>query len=193
MELGNLMFGNSRGEFKFPSRELAYSDEWRLLLEILDMSESGFTQYVALRQEHGGVDTERFSIAPYYYGDCNCNGEHVEGCPCMRHNFVYKPTGFAIDWYKYPFRDSYMNQNLSKKEIQVIWTYCYNWMLERIDDYADDAHVFVLCDCDGDVIASSKKYTILNEERECLMKDGWFAYPQEILSIHRVQLLENRG
>lgn len=32
---------------------------------------------------------------------------HSENCLIVQPNFLYKPTGFTIDWYKYVFRDSY--------------------------------------------------------------------------------------
>ena len=42
----------------------------------------------------------------------------------LKHNFVYHPSQedeFWIDWYKYPFRNSYCNKDLSKKEILDIF------------------------------------------------------------------------
>ena len=35
IELGNLMFGHSRGEYKFPDRGLADCDEWVALCAVL--------------------------------------------------------------------------------------------------------------------------------------------------------------
>ena len=50
-------------------------------------------------------DNEIITILPYYWGD--------DDVICTLPNFVYKPTGFTLSWYKYPLRDSYMNQDLS--------------------------------------------------------------------------------
>lgn len=49
---------------------------------------------------------------------------HSENCPIIKPNFLYKPTGFAIKWYKYPLRDSYMNQNISLDEFKSIISKC---------------------------------------------------------------------
>lgn len=49
---------------------------------------------------------------------------HDPQCPIARPNFLHKPSGFCISWYKYPFRDSYMNENLSVKEFGKIIDNC---------------------------------------------------------------------
>ena len=102
MDLGNMMFGHSRGEFTFPDRALARSEEWRALSKI-DIENDGF-------------DNEIFTIRPYSYTD----DELEESLP----NFLYKPTGFEINWYKYAFRDSYMNQALDTTQILYIFQDC---------------------------------------------------------------------
>ena len=102
MELGNMMFGHSRGEFAFPDRSLARSEEWKALSKI-DI-------------EYDGIDNEVFTIRPYSYTD----DEMEETLP----NFVYKPTGFEINWYKHAFRDSYMNQALDIPQILDIFKKC---------------------------------------------------------------------
>lgn len=49
---------------------------------------------------------------------------HKENCRLLKPNFLYKPTGFKIMWYKYPLRDSYMNQNISLDEFKEILEHC---------------------------------------------------------------------
>jgi hypothetical protein len=52
---------------------------------------------------------------------------HKDDCCLVKHNFVYHPNKddcFSIDWYKYPFRDSYSNKNLSNNEILAIFKEC---------------------------------------------------------------------
>ena len=134
-----MLFGNSRGEYKFPDRNLVECNEWQKLLEITDSDSRGYTYIDQLKSSSGGIDTEYFSINPYYWGECDCDDEdeHDEGCPCVRHNFIYKPTGFTIDWYKYPFRDSYMNMNLIEEQIKWIFKKCFIEMAYIIDNYAD--------------------------------------------------------
>lgn len=54
---------------------------------------------------------------------------HDKECLLVQHNFVYHPgkeDEFWIEWYKYPFRDSYMNKNLTENEILEIFRDCIN-------------------------------------------------------------------
>lgn len=55
--------------------------------------------------------------------------DHDKNCLLLKHNFVYHPNEddeFWIDWYKYPFRDSYMNKSLTENEIKEIFKDCIN-------------------------------------------------------------------
>lgn len=38
---------------------------------------------------------------------------HAPSCPIIKPNFLYKPTGYSIQWYKYPLRDSYASDAIS--------------------------------------------------------------------------------
>lgn len=102
MELGNILFGNSRGDYPFPDRHLVNCKEWERLREVCQCDAYGFTSDEKHKTQFGGFENEVFIINPY----------------------TYKPTGFTIDWYKYPFRDSYMNKDLSRKELKEIWKDC---------------------------------------------------------------------
>lgn len=55
-----------------------------------------------------GVDYENdtFAMRRFYWGECGCDDEHKPGCPAMLPNFLHKPTGFAVRWYKYIGRDN---------------------------------------------------------------------------------------
>ena len=57
MELGNMLFGNSRGEYAFPDRNLVECDEWQQLLEITDSDGYGHTYLDQLKSSSGGIDT----------------------------------------------------------------------------------------------------------------------------------------
>lgn len=53
--------------------------------------------------------------------------DHKDSCLLLKHNFVYHPgrqDEVWIDWYKYPFRDSYINKPLSNDEIKFIFKDC---------------------------------------------------------------------
>lgn len=50
--------------------------------------------------------------------------DHTEQCRLSQPNFHHKPSGFELEWYKYPFRDSYANQPLTLREFAVIVDEC---------------------------------------------------------------------
>jgi hypothetical protein len=50
--------------------------------------------------------------------------EHKETCALIRPNFLHKPTGYSLMWYKYPLRDSYANQDLTLKQFSKIIDNC---------------------------------------------------------------------
>jgi hypothetical protein len=59
---------------------------------------------------------------------------HKDTCRLCLHNFIYHPgqeDEFYIEWYKYPFRDSYMNKNLSKDEILAIFKDCSDQIIKK--------------------------------------------------------------
>lgn len=68
------------------------------------------------KTERGGFENNTFIINPYYWGE----DEEVMKEP----NFVFKPTGFTIDWYKYPLRDSYSNKEITFEELKEILRIC---------------------------------------------------------------------
>jgi len=51
-------------------------------------------------------------------------GGHKESCRFVQPNFLFKPTGFHINWYKYPFRDSYMSHDIPPKKWREIIRVC---------------------------------------------------------------------
>ncbi|MDE2425654.1 MAG: hypothetical protein KGO96_07090 [Elusimicrobia bacterium] len=82
---------------------------------------------------HGfNFENDTFIIRPFYGEDCECEPDiddgwettHTADCPVSLPNFHYKPTGFKLQWYKYPLRASEMNQNLSYKEFREIIDTC---------------------------------------------------------------------
>lgn len=57
------------------------------------------------------VETDIFAMRRFYWGDCTCGADdasseaheepHKKDCALVLPNFLYKPTGFALEWYKY--------------------------------------------------------------------------------------------
>jgi len=70
MEMGNMIFGNSRGEHPV-DRDL--QDRFCLLLE-----ELGCDRYGNMEREH-----KDFVVRPYFWGDCECGWEALD--PNLRH------------------------------------------------------------------------------------------------------------
>ena len=112
MELGNAIFGNSRGEFEVPRKE--FEDIFIPFMEEIGVGLRGYDKDPDAT--YATFDNEVFTIRPYYWGD----EEEIMSLP----NFVYKPTNFQIQWYKYPLRDSYMNQNISIEEFKEVIDIC---------------------------------------------------------------------
>lgn len=106
MELGNLLFGNSRGEY--PVARARYQDDFVGIIEALGLDGYGFCgENDPRKNEFDGITTDTFIVRPYYWGD----DEEIAKLP----NFEYLPKGFKLCWYKYPLRDSYSNIPLTKE------------------------------------------------------------------------------
>lgn len=128
MELGNMIFGNSRGLYKVNRdwEKLFYSNFVDKLYEAYPdlgpFGNSGVPRFV----------NDTFFTTPYWWGDCTCEVEkegidrHYPFCMLEFPNFIHYPTGLSIQWYKYPFRDSYMNQNINYTEFYKIMQDCVN-------------------------------------------------------------------
>jgi len=56
------------------------------------------------------------------FGHMGCKPD----CNLVKPNFLYKPTGVSISWYKYALRDSYMNINISVKQFAQMINHCIN-------------------------------------------------------------------
>lgn len=115
IELGNLLFGNSRGNF------VVERDEWQdPFVDFL--YRNGFDMYGYYEESERCFENNVFVIRPYYWGE----DEEIADLP----NFEFKPTGFTITWYKYPMRDAYASHNISTKEFMRILKECEKSMNE---------------------------------------------------------------
>jgi len=75
-------------------------------------------------------------------GRCDCGNDekyekwretnnHDVNCPIVKPNFKHKASGFELQWYKYPLRDSYMSMNLSLEEFTKIIDDCIKSVKSR--------------------------------------------------------------
>lgn len=110
MELENLLFGNSRGDFKV-SRRLEG-------LFIAALHEAGFDEFGYCRTwkpdgpaptpyNKDATATHHFVVQPYV----DDNFAQAVICP----NFLDRTTGLKLRWYQFPLRDSYANYDLSEE------------------------------------------------------------------------------
>lgn len=112
IELGNLLFGNSRGNYAIEREE--WQDPFCKFLD-----NNGFDGYGYKEDsDERCFENDTFIIRPYYWGD----EEDIAELP----NFEYKPTGFTISWYKYPMRDAYASHDISTEEFIEILKACEN-------------------------------------------------------------------
>jgi len=162
MELGNTVFGNSRGEYPL-KRGTGFEAEFERLNNRFEPN--GYVEE---------FENDVFTIFPYYWGECTCGYEdlpdeqqdirtHTDDCKLLKPNFCFKPTNFQIQWYKYPFRDSYTNQQVALKEFSQIIDAC-------IDSLKDDGKYKSLMR--GKHISSA----YWRRKREALDKEGWLCH-----------------
>jgi len=65
--------------------------------------------------EFDGFGNGEFIVRSYWWGDCDCEDECH--CRASAHNFVHIPSGFNLDWYKYPLRAANSNVELTSRMI----------------------------------------------------------------------------
>ena len=81
-------------------------------------------------------DNEVFSNRYYCWDD----PETVESqSECLKPNFLFKPTGFEVTWYKHPFRSMWMNQGLSPREIMHMMALCERSVKRSNGGASDDS------------------------------------------------------
>jgi hypothetical protein len=71
MELGNILFGNSRGEYPV-ERSAGFEDELSVLFRRIDPEYHYAPEF----------ENEVFAVRPYYWGDCTCGYEAKESVWC---------------------------------------------------------------------------------------------------------------
>jgi len=127
MELGNLLFGNSRGRFEcdrdkfgayfhplFDALDKIHGDDW-----------SSF---------YRPFENDTFRIHPYCDCTCDPNSEHCEDdCPSLIPNFTFKKgePQIEIEWYKRPFRSAYINVRVTDEELYEMVNRCINSLKEK--------------------------------------------------------------
>lgn len=126
LELGNWAFGNSRGNYCIEPRM-----EWQEVF-CKFLYENGFDSrgYVndnnPFMEGYVSYENDTFLIRPYIWDDENPEAELP--------NFVYKPENIEICWYKYPFRNSFINVDITLEKLKEILEACAKSMKEVTSD-----------------------------------------------------------
>ena len=126
MELGNAIFGNSRGLYHVEPRD-QYQDAFCEFLFANGFDGYGYKEGHKSRE----FENETFVIRPYYWGE----DDDIAALP----NFEFKPTGLQIKWYKYPMRDAYSNMDISVEEMKYILAGCAASM--RVSHRGERSHL----------------------------------------------------
>ncbi len=115
MELGNAIFGHSRGEWKMPRGEGFEEELGRLFSAAEPARDTSWGDY--------GIEYDGPVWSAHLY--CWCEKEDCPQCGIGEQaNFTHKPSGLEIRWYKYPLRDAYASRELTLREFSEIVDEC---------------------------------------------------------------------
>ena len=93
MELGNMMFGNSRGSFSI-DRHSGWEGVWERFCRKMNINHYGWANEGSPLQKTGhGYENEYVWVMPYYWGDCTCGYEDKEltwGAANQHHHDCYQ-------------------------------------------------------------------------------------------------------
>ncbi len=110
MEIGNMCFGHSRGNYPIP-RGKGYEEILEDLCKALE-DDSGYGTH---------FENDTFYTHPY----CWCDKEDCPQCGTGKQfNFYHKESDTGISWYKYPLRDAYSNKELTKENLTSLILSC---------------------------------------------------------------------
>ncbi len=101
---------------------LKNSLEWELLMEMMNLDTVGWCSGEHMNSMSGFEDDTIFTRpdADSYYDD--------ERTRCIPH-FLFKPSGYNMEWYDYPWRNGQMAENLTVGEIKHIWRLCLDHLI----------------------------------------------------------------
>ena len=121
---GNLAFGFSRG--LFPVERDEWETAFRSFLVSCGFGEYGYcypahhagdSRYHEYTEAHDAYyEDDVFVLRKYYWG--------FDDDEAALPNFLYKPTGYELRWYKYPLRDAYANKQLAFDQFKAMLDEC---------------------------------------------------------------------
>lgn len=75
---------------------------------------------------------DRYEETMQDYAEQFGHNGHKDDCKLVIPNFLYKPTGYELQWYKYALRDSYANANIKYDYFREIILNCVASVLEDV-------------------------------------------------------------
>ena len=114
----NILGDSSNMYYVDPNERESYEDLFFAFLNVIGCDSYG-------HHADGYVDNSTFTIRPYYWGDDVIETE--------KPNFVYKPLGLEIRWYKYPMRGAYSNMDIGIEQFKEILDHCTKEYLNSAD------------------------------------------------------------
>ena len=69
------------------------------------------------------------------YEEFAATDDHAPTCCTVLPNFLFKPTGFELRWYKYPLRDSYSNMKVDVASLRKMVNACIRSLGKQPEDY----------------------------------------------------------
>jgi len=98
--------------------QLQRSIEWAMI-QALSRTDYYGNHYGRFETDWGG----------FYDGTISIRSQSSYGFDNSGPNFIFHPSGFNMEWYKYPWRSTEMSENLSIGEIKRIWRLCIEHLL----------------------------------------------------------------
>ena len=114
MELGNAVFGHSFGEWPIP-RAGVYEKGIMALLWAARCDEYGYPLDKNIKDRFGrdGFENDTFAVRPYYWGECTCGWDELEGRWFEENH--HRPDCYQIELQKidedYTSKYGYMSRN----------------------------------------------------------------------------------
>lgn len=127
MELGNLLYGHSRGNVQV-NRD--WQEEFSEFLRKAGFDSYGFADETHFKPFMKSLldamqfENDVFVLMPYYWGE----EIKVQELP----NFIHKESGYKLSWYKYPLRDSYANKDISLEDFDKILQDCLQSLSNKV-------------------------------------------------------------
>lgn len=142
-------------------------------LDDIGLSSYGYIEDDALKEfetPRGGFENNVFLVNPFFWGDDELT-EEEEREIANQPNFIFKPLGFMIDWYKYPLRGATCNQSISLDAFKDILEKC-KASVQGCDYCICENHTINTEDIgeyDYNVIHDNERLALKGDEKEFLL------------------------